>query len=175
MRKVRDKSSGFTFVETLLAVILVGILAGVAAKVLVTGLDVYSLVANRNSAFHSAREAMERMVGEILLVESSDITSLNDTSFGFRDRDGVSTDFRKATLTMGGRIVPCIFRGNDFLAGDVESINFSYFQEDDTPTDSPALVRRIHIDLVIAAEGAAGRVHLRTNIVPRNFMYQGFE
>jgi type II secretory pathway pseudopilin PulG len=175
MRKVRDRSSGFTFVETLLAVILVGVLAGVAAKVLISGLDVYSLVANRNSAFHSAREAMDRMVGEILVVESSDITSINDTSFGFRDRDGASTDFRRATLTMGGRSVPCIFRGDDFLAGDVESLNFSYFQEDGTPTDTPALVRRIHIDLIIMAAGTAGRVHLRTNIVPRNFVYSGFE
>ena len=55
MRSVQRRSSGFTFVETLLTVILVGVLSGVVAKVLVTGLDIYSLVANRNRAFHSAR------------------------------------------------------------------------------------------------------------------------
>ena len=161
--------------ETLLTVILVGVLSGVVAKVLITGLDIYSLVANRNRAFHSARMAMDRMVDEILLVEASEITELDDDLFGFRDRNGDLTNFRKTTVSLGGVSVPCIFRGDDLLASKVEFLAFNYFEEDGTPTSLPSLVKRIYVDLILEASGGGGQVHLRTNIVPRNFMYTGFE
>ncbi len=64
MRRLLSKKA-FTFIETVLAVVVVGAIAGVAAKVLTSGLDVYSLIVNRHDASQTARLAMERMVDEI--------------------------------------------------------------------------------------------------------------
>ncbi len=171
----RRRAMGFTFVETLLVIIMIGILGGIAARVLLSGLDIYAFIVNRNNAFHNARVAMERMVDETLLIDSGDITYLGSTRFGFRDVDGISTDFRSRTMSRDGVSVPCIYRGDDFLAGNVVSLDFDYLKDDGSTTIFSPWVRRINIDFTVTALAGAGDVHLRTDVYPRNFMYSGFQ
>lgn len=166
---------GFTFVETILSVILVAIIAGVAAKVLISGLDIYSLIVNRNTAFHTARAAMERIQDELLYLKSTDITWMSDTRLGFRDVNGYSTDFEKTTVRRGAQIIPCINRGDDYLAGDVTQLDFDYYNATGGSTIWPLQVRRINIELTVQAMGNAGSVHLRSDVYPRTFMYSNFQ
>lgn len=175
MKTFCSKKSGFTFIETLLAVIIIGIIAGVVAKVLIAGLDVYALIVNRNDAFQSARAAMFRMQDEILLVKGEDILSLSDSRFRFKDINGSPTDFRRATLYRGGELNECINRGNDYLVGNITQLDFDYFNAAGAPTIWPNSVRRINIEFTVAALANAGSVHLRTDVFPRNFMYSNFE
>ncbi len=77
------RKKGFTFVETLLSVVVIGVVAGVAAKVLISGLDVYALIVNRHDASQTARLAMERMVDEITMIETLDITGMYNERFSF--------------------------------------------------------------------------------------------
>lgn len=169
-----SKNSGFTFVETILTIIIVGLIAGVAAKVLISGLDVYSLIVNRNSAFHTARAAMERIQDELLYVKTADITWMADTRFGFRDLSGVSTSFRRTTVIRSGRVIPCINRGNDYLAGDVTQLDFDYYKADGSSAFWFADLRRINIEISVLGAGSSGTVHLRSDVYPRNFMYTNF-
>jgi len=163
-----------------LAVVVVTVVASVVAKVLLTGLDVYSLIVNRHDATQNARFAMERMVDEIVLIESSDITWLGSTNFGFRDTNNEQTSFKIGVTSIRGQIVPCMRRGNDFLASLAPNItggylDFDYLRDDGSNTYLWWLVRRINIDLGVDADAGAGSVCLRTNIYPRNFMYSNFE
>lgn len=174
MRRLFSKKA-FTFIETVLAVVVVGAIAGVAAKVLTSGLDVYSLIVNRHDASQTARLAMERMVDEILMVDSSEITWMADNRFGFRDVDGVSTNFKSYTVSKNGLSVPCIYRDEDFLAGNVIYLDFDYLKSDGTSTIWAPLVRLINIDFTVEAPANAGSIHLRTNVFPRSFMYSNFE
>lgn len=169
------KKAGFTFVETLLAVIIVGAVAGVAAKVLISGLDVYALVMNRHDASQTARLGMERMVDELILLEISDISTLADTRFNFYDASGSLTNFKRYTATFRGQSVPCIYRDEDFLAGNVTYLDFDYFNDVGASTIWPWQVRRINIDFTVGALANAGSVHLRTDVFPRNFMYSNFQ
>jgi len=169
------KQHGFTFVETILAIIIVAAIAGVAAKVLTAGLDVYSLVVNRHDASQTARLAMERMVDEIVMIESTDILGTTNTRFSFRDIDGHSTNFKSKTASLRGQSVPCIYRDDDFLAGNISFLDFDYLKEDGSSTIWFWLVRRINIDFSVEAPANAGTVHLRTDVFPRNFMYDNFE
>jgi len=170
-----NKRRGFTFIETILSVLIVSIIAGVAAKVLITGLDVYALVVNRNNAFQSARSAMDRIEDELVLLKWTDITWMSNTRFGFFDTNGVSTDFEKVNVYKSGRTVPCINRGSDFLAGEVIALDFDYYKDDGTATIWSFEVKRINVDITVQALANAGTVHLRTDIFPRNFMYSNFE
>lgn len=171
----RKKKHGFTFVETILAIVIVGAIASVAAKVLTSGLDVYSLVVNRHDASHRARLSMERMVDEIVLINSGDILGMSNTRLRFRDSDGISTDFKQQTVTYQGRSTPCLYRGDDFLAENVGSFDFDYYTSTGSSTIWAAQVRRINIELTIEAMADAGSIHLRTDVFPRNFMYSNFE
>ena len=176
MKKIwRRHSSGFTFVETILTVVIMAAISGVAAKVLITGLDVYSLIVNRHDAVQSARLAMERMVDEALMVESSDILGVMNSRFSFRDIEGHSTNFKTNTVSMNGLSVPCVYRDDDFLAGNVTYLDFDYLKADGSDTILPWQVRRINIDIKVESPGNAGTVHLRTEVFPRNFMYDNFE
>lgn len=162
---------GFTIIETVLTAVIIGIIASVAAKVLVVGLDVYALIANRDDAFQAARTAMDRMVAEVVLIENSDITSMVNLQFGFRDQFGVGSTFRRTTV-LGN---PGLYRTNDYMVGNVSQLDFDYLRLDGTNAVFPWEVRRINIDMTVAAEAGAGNVHLRTEIFPRNFMYNNFQ
>ena len=171
----KKKSSGFTFVETILTVVIITAISGVAAKVLLTGLDVYSLIVNRHDAIQTARLSMERMVDETLLVKTINILGLTNTRFSFRDIYNNSTNFKTKTVTMDGQSVQCIYRDDDFLAGNVTFLDFDYMKADGTSTILAWQVKRVNIDINVEAPANAGTVHLRTEVFPRNFMYDNFE
>lgn len=169
------KRSGFTLVETMLALVIVAIIAGVAAEVLVSGLNIYKLVVNRNNAFQTARMAMDRIVDEVLMFDEYSISWLSNTRIGFWDQEGASTDFERRTVTQGGRSVVCIYRGDDYLAGNVTQMDFDFYNASGASTAWSWLVRRINIEITVTAPDTAGSVHLRTDVFPRKFMYSDFQ
>ena len=169
------KRRGFTFVETILCVIVIAVIASVAARVLLAGLDVYKLVVDRNNAFQGARMAMERMFDELIHLRSTDISWMSDQRIGFRDINGVSTDFDMETASGGGYSIPCIYRGDDYLVGNVTYLDFDYLNETGQSTVWSWLVRRINIDFTVTAPRGAGTIRLRTDVFPRNFMYSDFQ
>lgn len=176
MNYVKKYERGFTFVETLLTVVIISIIASVAAQVLLSGLDVYALVINRNNAFQTARTAMDRMENEILLFNSTSLTWLGSNRMSFIDVDGIATSFKSQTQAMGRRSVPCIYRGSDYLAGDVTVLSFAYKRMDGASTIWPTQVRRIDVDFTVQSVAtAAGTVRIRETIFPRNFMYSNFQ
>jgi len=169
------KRAGFTFIETILAVIMVGILASVTAKILNVSLDIYSLIVNRNNAFHTARVGMDRMVDELVEIRFTDITWMTSTRLSFIDRTGSATNFRLTTVSLHGNTVPCIYRGDDYLSGNITAFDFDYFKEDGSTAYFSWQMKMITIDLELEAPGEAGRVHLRTAVFPRSFMYTDFD
>lgn len=175
MQLRRRKERGFTLLETLLAVLIVGIIASVAAEVLMVGLGIYKLIINRNNAFETARVGMDRMVDEIMLIDSTDISWLGDTKFGFWDIDGHSADFERHTVTQSGRTIPCIYRGDDYLAGNVIQLDFDYYRDNGSTTIWSWLVRRINIEMTVQGPYSTGNIHLRTDVFPRAFMYSNFQ
>ena len=175
MKKRRTMRSGFTFVETLLSIVIIGIIATVAAKILISGLDVYSLIVNRHNASQTARLAMERMVDEIVMIDTLDITWMSNERFSFRDVTGSGTNFKTKTVSKDGNSVQCIYREDDYLAGSVTSLDFDYLQADGSSTIWFWQVRKFNIDFTVTAPGDAGTIRIRTEVYPRNFMYDDFE
>lgn len=165
------RMKGFTLVELLLTIIVVAIIAGVSAQVLLRGIDTYSLVTSRRDALENARIGMDRMISEMLLVRSSDITGISPTRLDFTDSAGNPTNFKRHSYQ--GTID--LFRNNDFLAGQIALLNFTYYRSDGTFASFPSDVRMIGVELTVQSVGGYGTVPLRTRVFPRNFMYNGFQ
>lgn len=171
------KNGGFTLIEVVLTIVIVGIIAGVAAKILMSGLDTYSFVVNRKDATQHARVGMEKMVSELLLIKNSDIRWMYNENFGFWDRDQGGASFKKDAM----RGLPVLSRGDEswggddyFLAGQLGIIDFDYLRADGSGTSSAAEVRKINVELSIDALGGHGAITLRTEVFPRNMMYSNF-
>ncbi len=161
---------GFTLIELILTIIIVGIIASVAASVLMRGIDAYSLITNRKDALQHARVGMDRMVSELLLARNIDITYIASDHIGFFDFNGYATSFK---LTTSYNTID-LYRGDDFLAGQVNLLHFTFYKQDNTTAIWPFDVRRTGIELTIQSIGGYGNVPLRTQVFPRNYMYTNF-
>lgn len=161
---------GFTLIETILTIIVIGIIAGVSGQVLLRGIDAYSLIVDRKDAMQHARVGMDRMVNELLLVSQADVSSIADERIDFRDTNGIATGFMRANVYGTLDLV----RGSDFLAGQIYLLDFDFFKSDGTNAVWPGDMRRINIELTTQAIGGYGTVPLRAEVFPRNFMYSNF-
>jgi len=157
-------------IELVLTIVVVGIIAAVSAQVLLRGIDAYNLITNRKDALQHARVGMDRMIDELLLLDSFKITSISDTKIEFWDDNNSLTNFRRTTQS--GHWV--LYRGDDFLSGIVGLLDFDYFKSNGAAAVWPWDVRRISIELTIQALGGVGSIPLRTEVFPRGFMYNNF-
>lgn len=168
--KRKNRKAGFTFIEMILTIVIVGIIAGVTAKILLSGIDTYSFIMNRKDAVQHARVGMERMVDELELLRWFDITRMNGNHLGYTDRQGNISSFKSGTL--GGQ--PVLLRGDDFLAGRLGLISFAYLKANGTNATFSWDVKKINVQLTIESLGGYGSIVLRTEVFPRNFMYSNF-
>jgi hypothetical protein len=155
----------------ILAIIVIGIVSGVTAKILVGGIDTYSFITNRKDATQHARVGMERMVAELNLVEWFDVTWMGNDHLSFIDNGGSATAFQ--VRSRDG--IPTLERGTDFLAGPLNSIDFDYLREDGSNAVFNFQMKKINIDLTIDSIGGYGSITIRTEVFPRNMMYTDFE
>lgn len=158
---------GFTLIELILTVIIVGLIAGVSAQVLLQGIDTYSLITSRKNAMDNARVSMDRMVSEFLLLKSLDISSIQEAQIDFVDQLGGATNFKRVNTID-------LYRGNDYMGGPLALLDFDFYKSDGTVTNVAADVRKINIELTIQSLGGYGTIPLRTEVFPRNFMYTNF-
>lgn len=164
------QKKGFTLIETVLTIVIVSIIAGVSAKILLSGLDTYSFITSRKDATQHARVAMDRMVSELTLMESSDIRFISDDNLTYLDSDGIVSSFK--TDTANGQL--SLVRNDKFLAGPLGFIDFDYLKPDGSRAPAAHFVNRINIELSVDALGGYGSITLRTEVYPRGIMYDNF-
>jgi prepilin-type N-terminal cleavage/methylation domain-containing protein len=90
-------SRGFTLIEIIIVIVLIGILGTIAATIIMQGVRAYSGLESRSNAHYQARFAMERMAREIRLMRSStaaDIPAMTGTTLQYNDINGLQMGFR---------------------------------------------------------------------------------
>ena len=166
-RYFKGRMEGFTLIELILTMVLIGIIAYIVAIALSTGIKAYFMTDFRKEALDQARIAMERMTKEIRNVSSlgrsidgdgftdAEIGTANGTQFCFNDVNGQTISFRYDGANYIYReewtpanLAACPSAGGNILAASVAALNFRYILADGSTTLTPADptdVRRIQI------------------------------
>lgn len=153
---------GFTLVELVLVVALLGIEAFMLGPPMMVAVKEYALVSSRREALAEARSAVDRMVKEIRLIPSSaaviDVSGAN--SFQFQYPLGIAI-----TYALDGTDLE---RNGVVLASNVGLLEFKYYNSAGAETAAAAAVRSVQVRLIINAPFNYGTVPLTTTVFLRN-------
>lgn len=160
---------GFTIVELVLVIALLGIEAFVLGPPLAAAVKEYVLVSSRRQTLAEARSAMDLMVKEIRLLPLGGVTDVTSpTSFQFQYPLGTPI-----TYALNGTTLE---RNGIALASNVGLLEFKYYNAAGTETAINANVRSVQIRLTINAPSNSGTLPLMTTVFLRNTgaMYNNF-
>ncbi len=139
---------GFTLIELIIVIVLLGILAAVSGKMLMQGLS--ALIAGQNAvqANWAGTIAMERMSRDIHQVRSAaDISTASSSQFTFTDMNGNSISY-----TLSGSSV---MRNSQALADGISALTFSYYDKNGNSTAVIANISYVNISLAITGNQAS--------------------
>ena len=160
------KCRGFTLVEIVITIVLVGILSGLAAMIIMQGVRTYGDEQARSNVHYQARLAMERMGREIRQIRSrADIATMLNTNLRFMDVNGSNVGFSWDNPTQ--KLNRWNGVGNDVLASGITAFTFSYYQQDGVTVATPANVWVV--EMVMTAQQGADSLPMRSRVHPRNF------
>lgn len=162
-------SKGFTLIEMVITIVIVGIISGIAAMIILESMTAYSKGKNLSDVHYQARLAMERMTreirtvrqpGEIGTVAIGTITGNPTSSLIFTDLTGTNI-----TYALGGTTLNRTPGGT--LATGVTTLQFRHYDDTNTLTTVAASVWTIEI-FMTDTQGTDS-LQMRTRIHPRNF------
>jgi prepilin-type N-terminal cleavage/methylation domain-containing protein len=141
------KKSGFTIIEFVLSIAILGIIATAVAPTIYAAVSQYSLIWSRRAVVAEVQSGMDRMLYEIRLIPgSAQVTTIGASSFTFQYPTGTSITYSLS----GGNIL----RGSDILIAGVTALAFAYYDEDGNVTATAANVRSVGITLTATVSGS---------------------
>lgn len=173
----RFSSAGFTMVEMIIVIVVVGVIFAIGALVLGRAFESYDLTRKTTDVDWQGRVAMERMVRELRQIRSATATDLAISATStdpiyFNDADGNPVCF---VLSAGS-----LRRGEDGppglggcttnlqpLADNVTSLNFNYY--DNVGAATTTAVYYITVRLAVSENSVGGSINetYRVTLQPR--------
>jgi prepilin-type N-terminal cleavage/methylation domain-containing protein len=157
MKLKRDKQKGFTLIEMIIVIVILGVVATFAGMMISVAARGSNQQYQLSSAGAEAQQGLERMAREIRIALPSTLT-MNATSVSFTDVNGESISF---SLSSGN-----LLRGSNVLIEGVSSLTFSYYDSAGAVTSTAADVRYIAVNMTVN-DGGVG-ANLRTLVFLRN-------
>ncbi len=170
---------GFTLVETIMSIVVLGVVGVVVALTLADGVNGYLLASRRMTMTQEAREALVRMVREIRGLDKR-ISAGNNVGIitadvsTFRFLDGNNTDI---TFDKSGTTIRRSGDGQvtwDTLANNVSVLTFKYYNSSNNELTSVPLsqaninaLRWLSVEITLATGGQS--VKMRSQVFPRDF------
>jgi prepilin-type N-terminal cleavage/methylation domain-containing protein len=165
-------STGFTLVEAIITIVIVGIISSIAAMIILQGIQSYTKEQNLSDAHYQARLAMERMTREIRTTRQLGAigTVALGTITGNPTSSLIFTDLTGATITysLGGTTLNRTVGGVPSpLATGVTTLQFRHYDSAGVLTTAALAVWTIEIDLTDTQ--GVDVLQMRTRVHPRNF------
>jgi prepilin-type N-terminal cleavage/methylation domain-containing protein len=158
-----DKQSGYSLVELIVAIVLIGIIAGVLAKMFIWGVDIFDTVSNRKDIVQSSRISMEVISKDLRMIKSeNDIVSASTTGLNFynMDNEHIIYNFGDGTIS----------RNANSMVEGITSFVFTYYDANGTilvsPVADPTDIWKIKVELDATVDGKP--INLETIVTPRN-------
>lgn len=155
---------GFTLVETVMAMVIAGIIFAVFAAAINSGLGAWFFTKDQTSMMLESRSVMKRLVREIRRTRdrtSDGIMVFNASRYQFKDVDNNTIDYQQsgANLTRNGAVLL-----NNLAVPS--GLQFTYLNTSGQPTLSRTAIRTVNI--IILVESSANRVRLQSAAGIRN-------
>lgn len=162
--RVRDRwQAGFTLIELVITIVLVGVIGGIGSVLIMQGTKEYIAQDVRAGLTDQSRLGIERMAHEIRGIRSrtaADIPTWTAGTLQFTDVGGTSITYTVAAGTLT--------RNGTALASDVSALTFSYLQNDGvTAATLPTNIWIIRISLTVTRSGESQTLRIRVH--PRSF------
>jgi len=173
----RRRRDGFTLIEMLTVIIILGVVAAVGARLMSGMFQSYFAARDITSSDAQARVAFERMTRELRQIRSATATDLDVASAAqirFIDMDGNGVCFYRDAATnrlmrsADGPATACGATSARPLADFVAGLFFTYYLNDGrTTTSAPASVYYVTVHVDVQDNNVSDT--LRATIHPRNF------
>ncbi len=164
------RKKGFTLIELIIVITIIGIIAGVVGYILLGTVDAWTFKANRNDLLWDGRLAVNRMVREIR--EIKDLTSVTTASSSQLRFTNINNN--SITYSLSGAGLNRTKDGTaNILAQNVSSLSFTYYDSGGasiaTPAVSPSAtnIKRVRVNLTLTNGGQ--NFYAQSDSVPRNF------
>jgi prepilin-type N-terminal cleavage/methylation domain-containing protein len=171
----RPRDDGFTLVEIIITIVIIGIIAGLAAMIILQGARTYSAEDSRSNAHYQVRLAVERMAREIRLIRSQtagDIPTMAASDLVFCDVTGKAVEFQLAGAVLNRResatCSPLAWGGwNALSSSGVNSLTFTYLDSTGAGGATAANLWSVVID--VTDQQGSETMNMRTRVHPMNF------
>jgi len=143
------KKHGFTLIEVVMVMVLVGILAGIGVPMLMQTVDAWSYNSQfQDNAVFSAIVAMNRMSREMRrLKDDASVTTANASVYTFNDINSNAITFDRS-----GNLLR---RNSDGLSDNVSALTYTYINDNEAAIAVPVVsanntdIRRIQVNLTV--------------------------
>ena len=167
------KSHGFTLIEIVVTIVIVGIIATLAAAIILQGVRAYTAQEDRGEVHYQTRLALERMAREIRTVRSPGeigtaafgaIVSNPTSSLVFTDVTGTTISYR-----LSGTNLNRIAGGSTaVLAQGINLLEFRHYDSTDALITGPT-ASLWFIEIGLRSQQGSQTLQMRTRVHPRNF------
>ena len=168
-------SKGFTLIEAIITIVIVGILSSIAALIILEGVKASAKEENLSGVHYQARIAMERMAREIRLIRTQtagDIPTMAATDLIFCDVTGKAVEFQLAGSVLNRResatCSPLAWGGwNTLASGGVNPLTFTYL--DSTGAGGATAANLWFVDISLTDTQGSDSLPMRSRVHPMNF------
>jgi prepilin-type N-terminal cleavage/methylation domain-containing protein len=165
---IMDSGRGFSLLEFIIVIVVLGIIAATGAQLMGNGFSAYFTGKNITEMDWQARLAVERMTRELRSVRApADLTVTPANEITFIDADGNSIRYCMGTVGTCPGAAGELTRNTQPLATGISNLAFIYLDRTSVATTTPALVYYIVVSFT-ATQGGLSKAY-QININPRNF------
>lgn len=159
--------SGFSLLEMILTLVLVGIIVFVSTNIMINQADMYSFTANRKATISDLRSAVTNISNELSRITTSDINNIYNKAISFTDASGTNTSYR---LDASG----ALYRGSKPMVDNIQDVKIRYMDGNGNPlSPTPAnisFVKRIQFTIATKPRNKEESITISTYITPRAFL-----
>jgi prepilin-type N-terminal cleavage/methylation domain-containing protein len=166
------RQCGFTLIEMVMVIVILGILAGLTAPIFSQGLTAARLTTENLHTLAKLRYATERLAREIRQVNYNgsayDVSTMTGSSLVFTKDDTVTTT---VSITHSGSNLTLAYGTpsvSGVLADEVSSMSLAYYDADGAVTASSTDLAFVEINLTLQNPTTGGSYSQRTRVALRD-------